>query len=481
MGILSGLEPQNVFAYFEAISAIPRASYHEEKISDYCVAFAKEHHLEWYQDSLKNVIIIKEASAGYEAEPPVIIQGHLDMVCEKEPGSTIDFDTDGIKLLTDGNTITADGTTLGADDGIAIAYALALLSDQTIAHPKLEVVLTVCEEVGLEGASGIDVSMLTGRRLLNLDSEEEGIFLAGCAGGAGAVCRLPLRQIPADGASLMVPVTGLTGGHSGAEINKGRGNANLLMGRVLLELSSKVRFTLAALEGGKKDNAIPRTCTATLCLAPADLEKAETAILATGQNLSGEYAVTDKDLKLVTERNMNLPSAMLDEFSTQQAVMFVNMLPAGIQTMSPDVPDLPETSLNPGILKLEGTQLTLQYAVRSSVESAKQALLDKLAFLTGAAGGSIEISGVYPAWEYRRNSPFREKLAAIYEKMYGKQPAVVAIHAGVECGLFAGKIPDLDCVSLGPDMHSIHTTEETLSVASVKRVWEYLLEVLKTK
>ena len=172
---------------------------------------------------------------------------------------------------------------------------------------------------------------------------------------------------------------------------------------------------------------------------------------------------------------------MLDEFSTQQAVMFVNMLPAGIQTMSPDVPDLPETSLNPGILKLEGTQLTLQYAVRSSVESAKQALLDKLAFLTGAAGGSIEISGVYPAWEYRRNSPFREKLAAIYEKMYGKQPAVVAIHAGVECGLFAGKIPDLDCVSLGPDMHSIHTTEETLSVASVKRVWEYLLEVLKTK
>ncbi len=341
--------------------------------------------------------------------------------------------------------------------------------------------LTVCEEVGLEGASGIDVSMLTGRRLLNLDSEEEGIFLAGCAGGAGAVCRLPLRQIPADGASLKVTVTGLTGGHSGAEINKGRGNANLLMGRVLLELSSKVRFTLAALEGGKKDNAIPRTCTATLCLAPADLEKAETAILATGQNLSGEYAVTDKDLKLVTERNMNLPSAMLDEFSTQQAVMFVNMLPAGIQTMSPDVPDLPETSLNPGILKLEGTQLTLQYAVRSSVESAKQALLDKLAFLTGAAGGSIEISGVYPAWEYRRNSPFREKLAAIYEKMYGKQPAVVAIHAGVECGLFAGKIPDLDCVSLGPDMHSIHTTEETLSVASVKRVWEYLLEVLKTK
>lgn len=481
MRVLSNLEPKDVFAYFEDICSIPRASYQEDQISDYCVAFAKKHHLVYYQDALKNVIIIKEASPGYEDEEPIMIQGHLDMVFEKEPGCSIDFATDGVEPMIEGDYVTANGTTLGGDDGIAVAYALALLANPTISHPKLEVILTVSEEVGLEGAKGIDVSMLKGRRMINLDSEKEGILLAGCAGGAGVVCKLPVRRISPEGSTLKLTITGLTGGHSGTEIDKGRANANILMGRVLLELSKSIHYNLADFEGGKKDNAIPRSCTVNLCLAAEDLDAAEQAIQKIQKNISKEYAVTDKDLQLIIERNAEFPFYMLDEAATKQAVLFVNMLPNGIQTMSADVPGLVETSLNLGILTLAGTELVLRYAVRSSVESAKQALLDKLVYLAQGLGGSIEISGIYPAWEYKRNSPLRDKMVAVYENMYGVKPSVVAIHAGVECGLFSGKLPGLDCVSMGPDMQSIHTTEEKLSISSVKRVWEYLLAFLKTK
>lgn len=481
MGVLSNLEPKEVFSYFEEICSIPHASYHEEKISDYCVEFAKKHNLTYYQDDLKNVIIIKEASAGYEKEEPLIIQGHLDMVCEKTPDCDIDFEKDGLRLLIEGDYITADGTTLGGDDGIAIAYALAVLASDTISHPKLEVIFTVSEEVGMEGASGIDVSMLEGRRLLNLDSEEEGIMLAGCAGGAGAVCSLPVKKVPSKGAAMKITVTGLTGGHSGAEINKGRANANTLMGRVLIALAKQLNYHLAVFEGGKKDNAIPRECAAVICLSRQDLDAAEQAVADIQKDISNEYTVTDKDIQLITECSEELPSVMLDEASTRQAVLLVNALPNGIQAMSADVEGLVETSLNLGILELDENELVLRYAVRSSVGSAKEALLDKISYLTQGLGGDIKISGDYPAWEYKRDSALREKMAAVYEKMYGRRPVIEAIHAGLECGLLAGKLPGLDCISIGPDMKSIHTTEEKLSISSTKRVWEFILEVLKAK
>jgi len=481
MSVLSGLEPKQVFSYFEEICAIPHASYHEEQISNYCVEFAKRHNLTYYQDELKNVIIIKEASPGYENEEPIIIQGHLDMVCEKEPGCTIDFEKDGLSLKVEGDYITAEGTTLGGDDGIAVAYALALLSSDEIAHPKLEVVLTVSEEVGMEGASGIDLSMLEGRRMLNLDSEEEGILLAGCAGGAGVTCSLPVSRIPARGAAAVVRVSGLTGGHSGAEIHKGRANANILMGRILVKLSRHAAYNLSSWEGGKKDNAIPRECTACICIAEEDLPKAEQAAAETMQELSNEYAVTDKNVSVSIERLMQLPGDMLDEESTRQAVLLVNALPNGIQSMSADVENLVETSLNLGILKLEKEEIRLQYSVRSSVGSAKDSLNDKLTYVTTGLGGSVEITGIYPAWEYKRNSALRDKAVSIYEKMYGTKPVVQMIHAGLECGLLSGKLSGLDCISIGPNMQSIHTTEEKLSISSTKRVWDFLIEVLKTK
>lgn len=482
MGVLSNLEPKEVFAYFEEISSIPRASYHEEKISDYCVAFAKMHHLEYMQDELKNVIIIKEATPGYEQEEPVILQGHLDMVCEKTPQCDVDFDTEGVKLLVEGDDLTADGTTLGGDDGIAVAYALAVLASDTIEHPRLEVIFTVSEEVGMEGAAGIDVSLLKGRRLLNLDSEEEGILLAGCAGGARIECKLPVHAIDMDGAVMEIKIDGLAGGHSGVEINKGRANANLVMGRVLVGLAKHVAYNLSSLEGGRKDNAIPRECKAILCLAKQDLDTAAAIIAQIQEEISNEYAVTDKNIRISIEMDEpEIPFKMLDLQSTKKAVLLLNALPNGVQAMSADVEGLVETSLNLGVLELNYIEMTLSYAVRSSVGSAMDALLDKMVYICEEIGGSAEISGNYPAWEYKRDSAFREKLAAVYERMYGKPPVIEAIHAGLECGLLAGKLPGLDCISIGPDMKDVHTTEEKLNIPSTKRVWEFILEILKDK
>lgn len=481
MGVLSDLEPKEVFGYFEQICSIPHASYHEDKLSDYCAEFARQHNLVYYQDELKNIIMIKEASEGYEDEEPMILQGHLDMVCEKEPGCRIDFDTDGIKLKAENGYITADGTTLGADDGIAVAYVLAILSSETIMHPKLEVIFTVSEEVGMEGALGIDVSMLKGRRLLNLDSEEEGVFLAGCAGGASVQCSLPVARIPAKGSVMEITVSGLAGGHSGTEINKGRANADVLMGRILIELSKHMEYNLASWEGGRKENAIPRECTVQLCMTEKDFHTVEQVMGKIRQDVSNEYAVTDRNIQIAVRRKASLSGEMLTEASTKQAILLVNALPNGIQAMSADVEGLVETSLNLGILKLEETALILRFAVRSSVGSVKNALVDKLMYLAQGLGGNAEISGVYPAWEYKRHSAFRDKMAAVYEKMYGKKPVIEAIHAGVECGLFSDKLPGLDCISIGPDMEFIHTTEERLNINSTKRVWEYLLEVLKMK
>ncbi len=481
MRVLSEIEPKEVFAYFEDICEIPHPSDKEEKLSNYCVDFAKKHHLTYYEDELHSVILIKEATPGYEDEPAVILQGHLDMVCEKEPGCTIDFDNDGLDLMVEGDYISAKGTTLGGDDGIAVAYALAILASDQIAHPRLEVILTASEEVGLNGAREIDVSMLQGRRLINLDSEEEGILLSGCAGGASVTCTLPVKRIKASGCAYTIKLDGMIGGHSGVEIHKGRANANLVMGRVLMTLSRNVSYYLADFAGGKKDNAIPRDCSAGIYLAPEDEEKAKQVITQLQQSLSHEYALVDPDIKITLEKDTSVNPQMLDEDSTRRAVMLVNMLPNGVQTMSADVEGLVETSLNLGVLKLEETELAIHYAARSSVGSAKDALLDKLVYLTESIGGTTHIAGVYPAWEYKRDSKLREKMIDVYEKMYGKKPLVEAIHAGVECGLLAAKLPGLDCISIGPDMQSVHTTEEKLSISSTKRVWEYLLEVLKTK
>lgn len=480
MGVLSDLEPKEVFSYFEEICGIPHPSYKEKQLSDYCVDFAQKHQLEVHQDTLGNIIIVKEATAGYEEAEPLILQGHLDMVCEKEPDCDIDFEKDGLRLKVEGDYITACGTTLGGDDGIAVAYALALLASDTLQHPRLEVVFTVSEEVGMEGAENIDLSALKGHRLLNLDSEEEGYLLTSCAGGCRAVVTLPVETETRHGVWYEITVNGLAGGHSGAEIDKGRGNSNLLMGRVLMELEKMAEYSIIQLQGGLKDNAIPRETKAAVIVETKDAERLEEAVKKVGEILAEEFSLTDAGVKVRAVSCGVKEAKVLTKESRKRAVTLLNMLPNGIQSMSAAIPGLVETSLNLGMLMLKEGELDLRYSVRSSVQTAKEFLVDKLRLLAEEMVGSLSIEGNYPAWEYRKDSPLREKMIRVYREMYGKEPVIQAIHAGLECGLLAGKIKDLDAVAIGPDMQGIHTTEEKLSISSTKRVWEYLTELIKS-
>lgn len=481
MGVLSNLEPKRVFHYFEAIAGIPHGSGNVGQISDFLVSFAKARNLFCIQDELKNVIIVKEATPGYEKEPPLILQGHMDMVAVKKPDCTIDMEKDGLQLAVDGDSIYAEGTSLGGDDGIAVAYALALLEAKEICHPRLEVIFTVDEEVGMDGARAINLSMLTGNRMLNLDSEEEGIFLTSCAGGARVGCELSLAQQEADGLAYEVTVGGLLGGHSGGEIHKERGNANCLFGRLLSRLCREMPVRLAELQGGLADNAIPRETMAILVIDRADSAAFVSLLDTVEQELQAELSTKDPDVFIRVRETECSGEKSTTADAAKHAADFLLALPNGVQAMSADVPGLVETSLNLGILTYAQGRLTAEFSVRSSVESAKNDLICRLKAVTELAGGSNTVTGEYPGWKFRKESPLREKMVKLYEEMYGRTPQVEAIHAGLECGILGSKIPELDCVSMGPDMRDIHTTEETLSIASTQRVWEYLLRFLAKK
>ena len=424
MAILSNLEPKRVFEIFEEMCAIPHGSTNTKAISDWCVAFGEKLGLEHYQDEANNVILIAPATPGYEDAPAVILQGHVDMVCEKKADCAKNMDKEGLDLFVDGDLVGAKGTTLGGDDGIAVAMALAALEDTTVQHPRLEVVLTTDEEIGMLGAAVLDVTPLQGRTMLNIDSEEEGIFTVGCAGGGSVFCHLPLIREEFAGETLAVRVSGLVGGHSGVEINKGRANANVLMGRLLRAMAAVTELRLVSAEGGSKGNAIPTV-------------------------------------------------------TTGKALCMLTCLPNGVQAMSMDIPGLVQTSLNIGILKCGDDEMTVVCSVRSSVASQKQMVRDRLRCLTEQLGGRVDVVGDYPAWEYLPDSPLRERMIEVYREQYGKEPVVETVHAGLECGLLGEKLPGLDCVSFGPDLTDIHTPRERMHIASVQRTWKLLCEVLK--
>lgn len=479
MGVLEGLEPIPVFHFFEEICKIPHGSGNEAAISDYLKQFAKERGLFCIQDEWKNIIIVKEAVPGKEAEETLILQGHMDMVAVKEPDCAVDLKKEPLRLIVEGDFISAEGTSLGGDDGIAVAYILALLDSKEISHPRLEAVLTVGEEVGMDGAREIDLSVLKGRRMLNLDNEEEGVLLTSCAGGLRADCKLPVTWEKRSGSVLHVRITGLQGGHSGAEIIKEGGNSNCLMGRVLNALIRETSASLISMEGGLADNAIPRQTDAYVMIKEEEKEKCLAVLGSMEEAFGQELAVKDPGVRVVAEEEGEQTTDCLQAESMKKAVSYLMAMPNGIQAMSADVEGLVETSLNLGMLKLTEEYLRLTYAVRSSLESGKAAVCGRLAAISELAGAKMEVHGEYPGWAYRKDSPLRDKMVRIYEDLYGKKPQVQAIHAGLECGLFAGKLPGLDCISYGPDMKGIHTTEEVLSISSVRRVWEYLLEILK--
>ena len=481
MSVLGHLEPKAVFGYFEDICSIPHGSGNMDKISRFCVDFAKEQGLEYIIDDMKNVIIIKEATPGYEEVAPVIIQGHLDMVCEKRPDKEKDFLTEGLDLCTDGELIWADGTTLGGDDGIAVAYALALLASKDLPHPRLEVVLTVDEETGLYGAEAVDLSMLKGKKLINIDSEDEGVFTVGCAGGLTLGCDIPVFTEEVDGEVYELKVTGLLGGHSGVEIDRGRANANVLLGRVLQRLEKEVGVDIIKMAGGTKDNAIPRLATAEILINPEQTEKLLAIVKTEEEVLKNEFHASDADVSLEVTAKGAATAEVLDATSKITVLHTLNNISNGIQAFSMDIKGLVETSLNMGIMTMDGEALKLSFAVRSSLESAKKYLTDRVVLFVEMLGGDCEIKGDYPGWAYNPASELRETFIRVYERMYGKAPVVEAIHAGLECGLFTKKIEGLDSISVGPNMHNVHTSEETLEVGSVQRTWEFLCQVLAEK
>ena len=473
MRILENLEPQNVFYYFEEICKIPHGSGNTKQISDYLKAFADEHGLYCRQDELNNIIMIKEASKGYEDHEPVLLQGHMDMVAVKDADCTIDMTKDGLQLEILGDRLTAKGTSLGGDDGIAVAFALALLAGEEYRHPRIELILTVDEEVGMEGATGLTVDDLTAKRMINLDQEEEEIFITGCAGGARIDIRKKTETEQVNGMLCKLKISGLQGGHSGQEINKERGNAICLMGRLLAALQEKTPVYLKEVSGGTADNAIPNV----VCAEIVVTEWTEDIAAFMEEKFCGlkaEFAGKEDGLKC--ELQVGAEDALIEVCNrkdSEQWIHLLNVIPHGVIANSVKMKGLVETSLNPGILNVSAVEGMVSTSVRSSNAAAKEALINQLKSLAALCDATVEIRGDYPGWDYDPDSPLCEKMVTIYEEMYGVKPQIEAIHAGLECGIFQSKIPGLDCVSIGPDMQDIHTTRETLSIPSVQRVWKF--------
>ncbi len=459
-----------VFYFFEEISKIPHASANTSQIAEYIEDFAKSRGLWYRRDGANNVIIRKPATKGYESRPTVIFQGHTDMVADKINGCAIDMDKEGLKIYRDGDFIRAEGTTLGGDDGVAIAYALAVLDSDDIEHPEFEALFTSDEEIGLIGAQALDASELHGKTMINIDSDAEGIFTVGCAGGMRMDLTLPYTRNEESENIYHISVSGLQGGHSGTEIDKGRENAIKILEEIL---ASAGEINLVEISGGNADNAIPRfaECKAAL---ESDVWIKENLIPA----IIEKYHKTEPNIKISIEP-VNCKSCVYDAGTTADIIEFIKRMPTGVYNMSSDIPGLVETSSNLGIVRTDGGRVTLSVSLRSSKNEKKESLRLLVRSLAEEYSAEVSEKGAYPAWEYKNDSHLRDIMRKVYVTEYGKEPEIVTIHAGLECGIFSEKIDGLDCVSIGPDNFDIHTTNERLSISSTARVWEYLKKVLK--
>ncbi|MBM7623629.1 aminoacyl-histidine dipeptidase [Sporohalobacter salinus] len=479
--VLKDLAPEKVFKYFEEISRIPRGSGNEKEISDYLVDFAKQHDLEVIQDEALNVIIKKPASNGYENSAGVILQGHMDMVCEKNRDVDHNFSEDSIKLQVKDDSIMAKGTTLGADNGIAIAYSLAVLSSNDINHPPLEVLITTEEETGMGGANNLSASDLEGDILINLDSEEEGVLLAGCSGGIRNKVSLPIewKEASENNVPYLLKVRGLKGGHSGGDIDKGRGNANKIIARILDDLDSEINFNIANINGGAKANAIPREADAEIMIKAEDEKKIKDSLERWDQVLKNEFASSDPDIFVeVEELDKNIDKVFSDKTS-KDIVTLLRLIPYGINTMSMDIDGLVESSNNPGVVYTDEDNIHVNSTVRSSVNSLKKDIIKRIELIAELVQAEVKNEGDYPEWEFAKESYIREVCVDTYKEMYGEKPEISAVHMGLECGLFKEIFDDLDMISLGPNMSGVHTPDEKLSISSTRRIWNYLCSILE--
>lgn len=475
MAKLTGLKPEKVFQFFELLCSVPHGSGNTKQISDLIVKFAQERGLRYRQDEYNNVIIWKDATPGREQIEPLIFQGHIDMVCACEPDCGIDMATEGVNLVVDGDWVKAYKTSLGADNGIGVAIAMALLDDDTLCHPRLEALFTTDEETGMFGADGVDLSALEGRNLINLDSEEEGYLTVSCAGGVRVDCRFPAdwENAPADMAFYEVVIDGLKGGHSGAEIDKGRASATQLMGRFLFRAEKEIGLRLASMEGGSFTNVIPLFCKAAVAV-PADKAARFEALCERDELMfQKEYTTADPGLRMKTEKLQRAGRV----FSAARTKALLNMLllaPYGVQAMSMDIPGLVQTSLNLGVIETDEQGIDLYFSLRSSVQSQKDMLAERLQALCALFDAEFSAHDPYPAWAYRKESALRDAMAKACTEVLGREPGITATHGGLECGLFMEKRPDFDCVSLGPELHEVHSVRERLSISSTERLYNIM-------
>ena len=479
MGTLSSLNPEKVFAFFEKICSIPHGSGNCAALSAFIADFAKQRGLDFAVDAEQNVLIRKPASPGYEKYETLILQGHLDMVCEKDPELEFDFAKDAIQPYIDGDDIKARGTSLGGDNGIAIAMMLAILDDDTLHHPQLEMLMTVDEETSMDGAFGFDCARLRGHRLINLDSEYEGVLMCSCAGGVDVVCNLPVLREEKEGCRLTLTVAHLRGGHSGVEIDKGRANANILMGRLLFRLQNELPLGIAEYCGGSRVNAIASHAEAEILIEKSRLTECEEHIKQMEAIFRKEYHASDPDISVNLKLSESGCFSVLDEASAARMISLLLILPDGMQEMSAEMPGLVQTSCNLGAASLQESAFTFTSSIRSCMETKKMMLAEKIMRIVVLTGGSAALEGDYPGWSYQPDSRLKETLINAYQKVCGIKASAEAVHAGMECGIFAAGIPNLDCVSIGPTMGDVHTPQEHLSISSVQRTWKVLLTALE--
>lgn len=479
---LKNLDSFEAFKYFKEMNEIPRGSGNEKAISDWLVDFAKKHNFEVIQDEALNVIIKKPGTEGYENAPVVVIQGHMDMVCEKNIGTEHDFEKDSIKFIVEDDILRADGTTLGADNGIAVAFGMAVLASKEIAHPPIELLVTTEEETGMGGALALNPENIKGRMLINLDSEEEGTLLVSCAGGVRELIKLPItwEKVEENYVNCAVRIRGLKGGHSGMEINKERGNSNKLMGRFLHNLHNKIDFKIAALNGGAKMNAIPREFDADILVKEEDKGKLEELVKEWNEVFKNELNAADPEVKLTLDILGEKAEKAFSMDTTEKAIKTLFLIPNGVQTMSMSIEGLVESSTNLGVVTTKEENISFESAVRSSVRTLKDEITNRGRIIADLVGAEILFESDYPEWQYNPDSKLRTVFVEVFEKIYNKKPEINAIHAGLECGLFGGKFNgEMDMISLGPNIYDVHTPDEHISISSTERVWKYFVEVLK--
>ncbi len=476
MDSVKELQPQKVFEWFHKLNQIPRCSYNEKGVSDFLVDFAKERDLEVYQDEALNVIIKKAGTAGYEKLEAVILQGHMDMVCVKGKKSQHDFTKDPIELIVEGDFVRANDTTLGADDGIAVAFALAILDSDDLKHPPLEVLITTSEETGMDGVHALKNDHLQGKTLLNIDSEEEGIFLVSCAGGATKITRFNLQREDVNKEALEIRISGLKGGHSGMEIVKQRANAIKLMARILNKVRKNSDITIAKFVGGSKHNAIPNESVASFITSNANDSKQ--IIESFTKELKEEYRVEDPDLNIEVS-DIKTESLYSKELS-ENLIDYLMMCPDGVIYMSRDIEGLVQTSLNNAIVEELDDTLKIVTSVRSASSSSLREVLNMLEIIAKRTGAQSEEEGNYPAWQFEEDSKIRDKSLDVYKTLFKKEAQVSAIHAGLECGLLKEILPDVDMISFGPNLYDVHTEKEHMSISSAQRVWSFLIALLES-